>query len=110
MSWTSLVNRLAITPTKKTSSEQTAAPRGVQGKKRITKDHAVCKVACATLAIIATGPPTPACRLAAVLADLKSDGLSILIAESNQIHAVPRLPEWRRLNEGWNRRLLQPGP
>jgi len=53
--------------------------------------------------------PALARRLAAVLADLKSAGLSILIAESNQIHVAKLLsqayriersqvaPAWRRL-------------
>ena len=39
-------------------------------------------------------------RLAAVLADLKSEGLSILIAESNQIHVAELLSDAYRIERG----------
>ena len=44
--------------------------------------------------------PALARRLAAVLADLKSEGLSILIAESNQIHVAELLSHAYRIERG----------
>jgi branched-chain amino acid transport system ATP-binding protein len=44
--------------------------------------------------------PALARRLAAVLADLKSEGLSILIAESNQIHVAELLSDAYRIERG----------
>jgi branched-chain amino acid transport system ATP-binding protein len=44
--------------------------------------------------------PALARRLAAVLADLKSEGLSILIAESNQIHVADLLAYAYRIERG----------
>jgi branched-chain amino acid transport system ATP-binding protein len=44
--------------------------------------------------------PALASRLAAVLADLKSEGLSILIAESNQIHVAELLSQAYRIERG----------
>jgi branched-chain amino acid transport system ATP-binding protein len=44
--------------------------------------------------------PALAGRLAAVLADLKSEGLSILIAESNQIHVAELLSQAYRIERG----------
>jgi len=44
--------------------------------------------------------PALASRLAAVLADLKSEGVSILIAESNQIHIADLLAHAYRIERG----------